>query len=189
MDKIKVIVVDKQNFFRIGLCQVLSQGTDMQVLECDPDNDPIKLVEVLLPDVVLLDIDFPSLDGLKLANRIVRNYSGTRVVVLSPGIDSGQLVEIVKSGVAACINKNTSVEELTDIIKRVYGGEYPINDSVLSRPKVAERVLRQFQDMVAAGQASEAMGSPLTDRETQILKLIAEGNSNKQVASALDISE
>jgi DNA-binding NarL/FixJ family response regulator len=109
--------------------------------------------------------------------------------MLSPNIDSEQLVEIVKSGAAACTDKNATAEELTDIVKRVHRGEYPINESILSKPKVAERVLKQFQDMVSMGHTSETIGSPLTNRETQILQLIAEGNSNKQIASSLEISE
>ncbi len=110
--------------------------------------------------------------------------------MLSPNPDDKQLFEIIKIGGIAYLDKSITGEELAKTIRQVTNGEYLINDSLLARPKVAERVLRQFQSMYSInGKTMEAIVAPLTSRETQILNYIADGNSNKQIASILQISE
>lgn len=189
MDKTKVMVIDKQAFFRAGVCQALSQQPDFEVLEGDPNNDLLGIIESNSLNVVLLDIDFPSLSGLKLGRQILRRHPGIRLVILSPHLDDGELFEIIKTGAVAYLDKNVNIEELASVIKRASRGEYPINDSLLAKPKVAEHVLKQFQNIVSMGKTMEALTAPLTQRETQILNHIADGNSNKQIAHILEISE
>ena len=189
MDKTTVMVIDKQAFFRAGVCQALSQQPDFEVLEGDPNDDPLGKIESNSLNVVLLDIDFPSLSGLKLGRQILRLHPGIRLVILSPHLDDGELFEIIKSGAVAYLDKNVNIEELASVIKRASRGEYPINDSLLAEPKVAEHVLRQFQNIVSMGKTMEALTAPLTQRETQILNHITDGNSNKQIAHILEISE
>ncbi len=189
MDKITVMIVDKQAFFRVGVCQALSQQPDFEIMDSDPQDDPVELMETHCPDVLLLDIDFPSLGGLKLGRKIVRRYPNTRLIMLSPSLDNGELFEVIKSGAVAYLNKNTTAEELASTIRQACRGEYPINDSLVAKPRVAEHVLRQFQDIVAMGNTMATITAPLTHRETQILTYIAEGNSNKQIAHILEISE
>lgn len=189
MKGIKVMVLDKQIFFRIGLRQVLSQECDLELLDCDPANNPITVIEAASPDVILLDIDFPSLSGLKLGKRIVRSYPSIRLIILSPTLDSGELFEVIKTGAAAYMSKNATAEELASTIRQAYRGEYPINDSLLARSKVAQHVLRQFQDIVSVSETMETIAIPVTRREVQILNHIADGNSNKQIAHILEISE
>jgi DNA-binding NarL/FixJ family response regulator len=86
------------------------------------------------------------------------------------------------------LNKKATAEELVSTIRRARNGEYPINES-LTRPTVAKHVLKQFQDIASIGKVMEAVAAPLTQRETQILNYIAQGNSNKQIAYILNISE
>ena len=189
MDKITVMIVDKQAFFRVGVRQALSQQPDFEIMDSDPQDDPLELMETHCPDVLLLDIDFPSLSGLKLGRKIVRRYPNTRLIMLSPHLDNGELFEVIKSGAVAYLDKNTTADELASTIRQACRGEYPINDSLLAKPRVAEHVLRQFQDIVAMGNTMATITAPLTSRETQILTYIADGNSNKQIAHILDISE
>jgi len=189
VDKILVMIIDKQAFFRVGVRQALSQEADFEILEGDPNDNPLGAIEADSPNVVLLDIDFPSLSGLKLGRQIMRRHPNIRLIMLSPYPDNGELFEIIKTGAVAYLNKNTTAEELVSIIKQACRGEYPINDSLLARPKVAEHVLRQFQDIVSLGKTMETITAPLTHRETQILSYIADGNSNKQIAHILEISE
>jgi DNA-binding NarL/FixJ family response regulator len=139
--------------------------------------------------VLLVDIDFPSLSGLELSRNIKLYFPGVKMIVLSPNSDNDELFETIKTGAVAYLDKNTTSEELIGIVKQAYHGEYPINDSLLSRPKVAERVLRQFQETVSTGKPVETITAHLTGRETQVLKYIAEGNSNKQIAQILETSE
>jgi len=189
VDNIIVMVIDKQAFFRVGVRQALSQQSDFKILDCDPNDDPLGIIEADSPDVILLDIDFPALSGLKLGKKIVRRCPNIRLIMLSPNLDNGELFEVIKSGATAYLNKNTTTEELASTIRQAYRGEYPINDSLVARPKVAGHVLRQFQDIVSMGKTMEAITAPLTHRETQILNYIANGNSNKQIAHILEISE
>ena len=189
MDKITVMIVDKQAIFRAGVRQALSEHSDFEVFDCDPNWNPLGLIEANSPDVFLLDIDYPSLSGLEIARKIVLRFPGSRVIMLSSNPDDKQLFEVIKTGAVAYLSKDTTTEELLKIIRQASRGEYPINDSLVTRPKVAEHVLRQFQELVSMGKAMEAIAAPLSARETQILNYIAEGNSNKQIARILQISE
>ncbi|HEY93181.1 MAG TPA: response regulator transcription factor [Dehalococcoidia bacterium] len=189
MNGITIIIIDKQAFFRAGMHQALSQQSEFKILDCDPAQEPLELIEANSADVALLDIDFPALSGLELSRRIARRHPNTRVVILSPNHNDEELFEVIKTGAVAYLNKNTTAEELVNIISRACRGEYPINDSLIARPKVAEHVLKQFQDIVSMGKTMETLTAPLTHRETQILNYVAEGNSNKQIARILEISE
>ena len=189
MNGITIIIIDKQAFFRAGMRQALSQQSEFKILDCDPAQEPLELIEANSPTIALLDIDFPALSGLELSRKIARRHPNTRVVILSPNHNDEELFEVIKTGAVAYLNKNTTAEELVNIISRACRGEYPINDSLIARPKVAEHVLKQFQDIVSMGKTMETLTAPLTHRETQILNYVAEGNSNKQIARILEISE
>jgi len=188
--KIVVAIVDKQALFRVGVHHALSQKADLEVFDSAPNQDPIALIEAKSPAVLLLDIDYPSLRGLSLARRIALRCPTTRIIMLTSSLDDKQLLEIIKVGAVAYLDKGTTAEELIKIVRQVSRGEYPMNDSVLARPKVAKHVLKQFQSMYSSnGKTMETLVAPLTPRETQILNCIAEGNSNKQIADILGTSE
>ncbi len=189
MEKIVVMIVDKQSFFRAGMRQAVSPQPDFELVDCAPGEDLLAQVEANSPQVVLLDIDFPSLSGLELCRKIVRHHPNTRVIILTPNPSDEQLFEVIKTGAVAYRDKNTSTEELTETIRQAHRGQYPINDSLATRPRVAEHVLKQFQSMISMGRGMGTVTAPLTSRETQILNYIAEGNSNKQIAHILQISE
>ena len=186
MDKIKVLVIDEHEFFRTGVRQTLSQQPDLEVLECDSTQKGLELIEANLPDVALLGSDLASLSGIELSRIIAQNYPNTKVIVLSPDPNDEELFEIIKTAAAACLSKGTTADELANTIRRTCKGEYPINESLMTSPKVARRVLNQFSGFTTTMKGLEA---PITKRETQILTYIAEGNSNKEVARTLDISE
>jgi len=189
MEKIVVLVIDRQSFFRAGVRQALSAQADLELLDTSPGEDLLGQIEANFPNVVLLDIDVPSMSGLELCRKMVRYYPSIRIIMLTPDPNDEQLFEVIKTGAVAYLDKNTPGKELADRIRQAYRGEYPINDSLTARPKVAEHVLRQFQSMVSMGRAMEDVAAPLTARERQILSYIAEGNSNKQIAHILQISE
>ncbi|MGD9116055.1 MAG: response regulator transcription factor [Dehalococcoidia bacterium] len=188
MDKTTVMIIDEQEFFRAGVHQLLSKQPDLEVIESDPSKDPLELIEAKMPNVVLLGSDLASLSGLELGRKITRLYPNTKVIMLSPNPNDEELFEVIKTAAVACLNKKASANELVGTIRRASKGEYPINES-LTRPTVAKQVLKQFQDMASIGKAMEAITAPLTKREAQILNYIAQGNSNKQIAYILDISE
>jgi len=186
VDKIRVMVIDEQEFFRAGVRQALSSQPDMEVLDCEPGDDTVELLEDVSPDVVLLGSDLASRSGIELGRRIAQHYPNTRVIMLSPSPDDQELFEVIKTAAAACLNKTTSTEELANTIRRARNGEYPINESLMTRPMVAKQVLNQFRGL---RRTLEGIVAPLTNRETEILTHVAEGNSNKEIAYRLNISE
>ena len=190
MDKIVVTIVDKQALFRVGVRHALSQQPDFEIFDCAPNENPLALIEATPPDVLLLDIDYPSLKGLELAREIALHYPTAKVIILTYRPDDKQLFEIIKAGAVDYLDKSITADELTKSIRQVARGEYPINDSVLARPKVAEHLLKQFQSIHNInGKTMDTIVVSLTSRETQILNYIANGNSNKQIAHILQISE
>ena len=189
MAKTKVMIIDEQAFFRAGVRQALSQQGDLEIIECDPNHDTMAIIEANLPDITLLGSDLATHSGLELGRRIARNFPNTKVIILSPDPNDEELFEVIRSAAVACLRKNSSPVELMETIRRASRGEYPINDSVMTRPMVAKQVLNQFQDMASLGNNAENIVALLTQREKQILNYIADGNTNKQIARILNISE
>jgi len=189
MNEITIAIIDRSQLFRDGLRQNLSSQQDFKLIDCDPDKEPLKLVDANAVDVVLLDIDSPMSLGLELSRSITQNYPNTRVIILSAYSSDEELFESLKTGAVAYIDKRISITELVSTIRRASRGEYPINDSVSANPAVADRVLRQFQEIASMGLVREKIASPLTHRELQILTCIANGGTNKQAANMLGISE
>ena len=186
MNKIKVMIIDEQALFRAGVGQTLSRQPDLEVLECDPAQNPLELIDTTLPDVALLGSDLTSLSGIELGRKIAQYYPNTKVIVLSPDPNDEELFEVIKTAAAACLSKRATADELVTTIRRAHSGEYPINENLLTRPKVAKQVLNQFRGFA---RTMEGVAAPLTKRETQILTYVAEGNSNKEIAHILSISE
>lgn len=186
MDKIKVMVIDEQALFRTGVRQALSGQPDLEVLECDPTQNPLETIEANLPDVALLGSDLTSLSGIDLGRRISQYYPNTKVIVLSPDPNDQELFEVIKTAAAACMSKKATADDLAATIRRAHRGEYPINESLMTRPKVARQVLDQFHGFT---KTMKDVAAPLTKRETQILTYVAEGNTNKEIAHILSISE
>jgi two-component system response regulator DegU len=186
MDKIKVMIIDEQALFRAGVRQALSRQPDLEVFECDSTQNALELIEANLPDVALLGSDLASLSGIELGRKIAQYYPNTKVIVLSPDPNDEELFEVIKTAAVACVSKKASADELTNTIRRAHSGEYPINESLMTRPKVAKQVLNQFRGFT---RTMEGIAAPLTKRETQILTYVAEGNSNKEIARILSISE
>ena len=188
MDKIRILIIDGQTFFRAGLVQALATQPDFDVSDCDPFQNPLGAIENNLTDVVLLGAELVSQDGPDLCRKISRIYPNTRVVVLSSNPDDTELSEVIKTSAVAYLSKNGTTTEISDIIRRSAHGEYPINDSLMTRPKVAGNVLKQFE-IPGVVSTVEGITASLTKRETEILNHIANGNSNKQIAGLLEISE
>jgi DNA-binding NarL/FixJ family response regulator len=189
MSTTKVVIIDKQPLFRAGVKQAFAEQGDFKIIGASPDDNLSMIIEEDLPDVILLDIDTPSLNGLKIGKGLIQRYPAIRLVVMTSEINNDELFEVIRIGAAAYLDKKSNIQELEGIIRRVARGEYPINDSLLATPTVAEHVLKQFQEMVSMGMSVESVTAPLTNRETQILHYVADGNSNKKIAQILDISE
>ncbi len=188
-EKIQVYIISQQSLFRQGIQHSLANLPDIIVAGVSEINDGIlTIVDNLPPDVALLDIDGSSDSGLTLARKIKLHSPSIAIVVLASNPNDEQLFEVLKGQAASYLNKETTAEHLIETIRRVAHGEHPINESLTTRPKVAEQVLLQFQELSRRTEA-EAFISPLTPREMEILKYIGQGYLNKQIAAELGISE
>ncbi|MBM4447840.1 MAG: response regulator transcription factor [Chloroflexi bacterium] len=189
MNKVQVIIVSQQVLFRQGIEHSLSRTKDVQIsATADVSDEVLSIVDNLPPDVALLDIDSPADNGLKLARRIKQRLPTIGVVVLTSNPDDAQLFQALKAQAVAYLSKEVTASELVDTIRRVSRGEHPINESLTTRPKLAEQVLKQFQELSLRSEAEQFI-APLTPREMEILRYIAQGYLNKQIAAELDISE
>lgn len=189
MNKIQVIIVSQQVLFRQGIEHSLSRTRDIQIsATADVSDEVLSIIDNLPPDVALLDIDTPSDNGLKLARRIKQRLPTIGVVLLASNPDDAQLFQALKAQAVAYLSKEVTATELVNTIRRVHRGEHPINESLTTRPKLAEQVLKQFQELSLRSETEQFI-APLTPREMEILKYIAQGYLNKQIAAELDISE
>ena len=166
----------------------LAKEVDIEVVgEASESTSALKQIKALSPDVVMIDYKLPPQDGPDLARQIKRYVPTVSLILLSSYEDDEQLLDAIKAGSAGYLIKAASGRELASQIRKVYHGEYPINEYLLSRPAVALRILQQFQDLLLAEKEVEPLLSPLSPRETEILEYIAKGNSNKEVAFTLGI--
>ena len=189
MNKIQVIIISQQVLFRQGIEHSLSRIRDIQISATSEATDEVlSIIDNSPPDVALLDIDASGDVGLKLARKIKQHMPTIGVAVLTSNPDDAQLFQALKAQAVAYLSKEVTAKELVDTIRRVARGEHPINESLTSRPKLAEQVLRQFQELSLRSE-TEGFIAPLTPREMQILNYIAQGYLNKQIAAELDISE
>ena len=186
--KLAVFIVDNQPLYRQAIREVLTE--DMEVVgESEFTPDLWSTIESLLPDIVLVDVGLPSLRGVGVARQISTRCPGVAVVILSSNTDDAQLLQAIKSGSAALLGKDISANNLLSVLKRVGRGEYPINETLLSRPSVAKNVLQLFKNLSKMGEDVDILMTPLSPRESEVLRYVAEGNSNKRIAYALGIGE
>ncbi|MDD5338957.1 MAG: response regulator transcription factor [Dehalococcoidales bacterium] len=187
--KIQIFIISQQSLFLQALEQAFDGVSDIVVLgTISINNDVLKTIDNLPPDVVLLDLDGQTENGLDLARKIRQRSPNIGVVLLTSNPDDNQLFLAIKAQAVAYLNKEVTAQQLIDTIRRVARGEHPINESLTNRPKVAEHVLQQFQELTSKNEALPFI-SPLTPREIEILEYIAQGYLNKQIAAELGISE
>ncbi len=188
-DKIPVFLVSQQSLFQDGIKHSLAGMADIEVLGVGGvSSEVLSAIDTSPPDVAIVDIDGPSDDGLVLARKIKQRSPNIGVIVLTSNPNDAQLFHVLKAQAVAYLSKEITANHLADTIRRVARGEHPINESLTNRPKVAEQVLHQFQELYWRSEA-EGFISPLTRRETEILSYIGQGYLNKQIASELGISE
>ncbi|MDD5126580.1 MAG: response regulator transcription factor [Dehalococcoidales bacterium] len=188
-NKIQVFIISNQPLFQHGIEHTLSGIEDIAVSGIiEVGEKVLAAIDNLPPDVALVDIDGKSDIALELARNIRQRQPSIGVIVLSSNTNDDELFQALKAQAGAYISKEITAQQLTDTIRRVGRGEHPINEALTARPKVAEQVLNQFQELFWQSEA-QTLISPLTPRETEILKYIAQGFLNKQIAAELGISE
>lgn len=182
MQKIRVLVVDDHTIVRDGICALLALSGDIEVVgEATNGNEALKMVSQLHPDVVLMDIAMPIMGGLEATRRISKDFPKTRVLVITQHDDKEYVFPVLESGASGLISKAGASSELAAGIRSVYRG-----DSFLS-PSVAKLLVENFQS-TAGERSKQDPYNQLTGREREILKLLAEGYSNQEIADMLVIT-
>ncbi len=184
-EPIRVLVCDDHDLFRKGLRMVLEAEEDIVVVaEAGDGEQAVARVEELAPDVVLMDVRMPRLGGID-ATRIIRQlFPTTRIIVLTVSDEEDDLYGAVKAGANGYLLKEVSIEEVADAVRAVYAGQ-----SLIS-PSLASKLLNEFEGQV--GTLKDAVlgaGPRLSEREVEILKMIALGLGNHEVAERLGVSE
>jgi len=186
--QLSLFIIDNQPLYRQALRQALQE--DIEILgESRFTPDVWSTIEHLSPGIVLVDVGLPSLGGFTIARQIATRCPGVAVVMLTPSPDDDQLFQAIKSGAVAFTSKDISADKLIQLLREIARGAYPINETLLSRPSAAKKVLQLFKSLSLMGKDVETLMTPLSPREREILRHIAEGNSNKRIAYALGIGE
>ncbi|MDF1593304.1 MAG: response regulator transcription factor [Desulfobacterales bacterium] len=182
MKKIKVIIADDHTIVRKGLCSLLDGENDIDVIgEAENGREAIKQVEKLMPDVVLLDISMPGLNGLEATRQLKKKFPKLRILILTMHDNDEYIFETLRAGASGYLVKRSAPNELISAIKAVCRGE-----SFLS-PSISKRVIETYVRGASREDGDEAYGK-LTDREREVLQLIAEGKLNREIAELLHIS-
>jgi len=181
MPQIRVLVADDHAVLRDGIRALLAMADDVEVVgEAADGLEAIEACRKLRPDLVLMDINMPGLGGLEATIQIRRELPDVKVLVLSQYEDREYIHRFLKLGVSGYVLKKAAGSELVAAVRAAARGGLVLD------PEVAREALREGQEPAAATAADPY--ETLTDREKQVLKLIAEGRSNKEVAELLDIS-
>ena len=184
---IRLLLVDDQALFREGLHTLLSLHEDLQVVgEAGNGLEALAAADALRPDVVLMDLRMPILDGVATTRRLLAAHPTTRVIVVTTFDDDELVFDGLRAGAVGYLLKDVSSDKLVEAIRAAARGE-----SFL-QPSIAAKVLAEFNRLersAAPPPPPTALAEPLSERELEILRLLAAGDSNKEIAAALYITE
>jgi len=182
MKKIGVLLVDDHTVVRQGLKALLRAEQDMEVIgEAENGRQALMLARKTPPDVILMDVAMPMLNGLEATRQILKAVPTTKVLVLTSYGDDECVEQLMKAGAAGYLIKQTAANDLLKAIREVQRG------NAFFSPSIAKRLRDQCREAFTTGHPARKT-SELTSRESEVLQLIAEGLSNKQIASELAIS-
>jgi len=177
---VRVLIVDDHSVIRTGLRALLKSDAELQVVgEADNGREAFRLVEELLPDVVLLDIGMPGEDGIQVAKRLKTSFPQVRVLFLTMHEEEGLLREAIAAGAAGYVIKRAEEAEILNAIHAASRGDLYVH------PAMTRALL---ENRGAEHPVGGATGVSLTRREVDILKMLARGNTNRQIAEALGLS-
>ena len=188
VSKSGVVLVHAHPLFRQGLRYHLAGHPEFRITgEAGNGQQAIQLVDYTDPDIVLIEMDLPGVNGLEVARAIKRSHPNVGIILLSAEADHAMMIKALRAGVAAYVRRNVPWEDLLKVLQDVRRGDYPINEIVLGEPQIAALVLTEFRSLTAEEEV-ENIYSPLSPREIEVLELVAGGRTNKEIAVNLDIS-
>jgi DNA-binding NarL/FixJ family response regulator len=187
-DVIRVAIVDDHFFFRQGVRDVLNVEPDIMVVaECEDGQGALEVLKSVHPDVVLMDVNLPNVNGLQITERLKSACPDINVIILTAYDDEEQIYRAIRIGASAYFAKDVAPAQLLDTVRTVAEGYYVIANKRLT-PAQAEQWLLELYRRYGISPEDTTL-SPLTNRQMEILELIIEGLSNKQIAMRLGISQ
>jgi NarL family two-component system response regulator LiaR len=179
-EMIRVLVVDDHVVVRQGIRALLATEADIEVVgEAENGREAVEEVENLQPDLTLMDLVMPEMDGIEAIRRITARQPEARILVLTSFAADDKVFPAIKAGALGYLLKDSSPEELVGAIHQVYRGESSLH------PTIARKLLHELSQPADEPRTLE----PLTEREVEVLKLVAQGHSNQEIAETLVISE
>lgn len=183
MQKIRVLLADDHTVVRQGLRVLLEAEVDITVVgEASSGREAVQMTKKLLPDVVVMDIAMPSLNGVEATRQIAKEVPTAKLLILSSYNDDEYVHQVTGAGATGYLLKQTAA---TDLIKAVRETR---NGNAFFSPAISKRLMERYREAVLSGAPVRRQNDLLTSREAEVLQLIAEGRANKQIAAELCIS-
>ena len=184
-ETIRILLVDDQRLMREGLHILLELEPDLKIVgEADNGQAALKAYEELQPDVVLMDVRMPGMDGVEATWRLREQWPEARIIILTTFDDDEYVFEGLRAGALGYLLKDVSGHDLAQAVRTVAAG------GALIEPSVAAKVVAEFARVAPpARQASAGLAEPLSEREEEVLRLLASGLTNRQIAERLSLAE
>jgi DNA-binding NarL/FixJ family response regulator len=180
---IRVVIADDEDLVRSGIRVIVDQQADIEVAgEAATGREAVRQAKLLDPDVILLDVRMPDLDGVQAAARITRDAARTRILMLTTFDKDRYLYDAMRAGASGFMLKSAPPEQLISAIRVVAAGD------ALLAPALTRRLLEDFTQRPPPGQTPSPLLDDLTEREVETLRLIAYGNTNREIAASLHVS-
>jgi DNA-binding NarL/FixJ family response regulator len=193
METIRVIIIDDQPLYREGIRAALDHREDCVIVgEATDARRAYELLHTSHPDVALINAGLDSSDPLEIAQQARQVSPQTAIILLAPSEDEERLFQSIKVGVSAYYTRHITPDQLVEAIQKVSQGQYLINNDVFIKPQSITRDLNPFKELATEElevEETKEQYSPLSSREIEILDYIARGNSNKEIAKSLKISD
>jgi DNA-binding NarL/FixJ family response regulator len=184
---IRILLVDDHRILRQGLAALLkAHGTDIEVLEADNGRSAVRMAETELPDVVVMDLSMPELNGIDATRQIVAGNPKVKVVALSAHSDRARIAEVFKAGASAYLPKDAAFEELSAAVRAVMADQVYLSRQVADT--LIDSQIRGTESGPGLPTGPTGVYDRLTPREREVLQLIAEGKATKEVAALLRVS-
>jgi len=181
VEPVRLLLADDHRIFRQGLRELIEHKTDFVVVgEAATGREVLEQVEAARPNIVLLDIQMPEMDGTEVIQQLAREHPDVKVIMLTMYQQDNQLFDTIKAGARAYLLKDTDAQELISVIRRVHAGEAALD------PALTARVFDEFRRL---GNSAAQPDATLSERDRDILRLLAEGNDNRAIAARLFLSE
>jgi DNA-binding NarL/FixJ family response regulator len=189
MQEIKVLIVDDHPVFRDGLRNLLATAKGLRVVgEAEDGAEALEAVESLQPDVVIMDINIPVLNGMQATRQIKSAHSQVNVIMLTAYDDDEQIYHAIRTGASAYYPKDVSPERLVEAIRHVSQGKYVVGGQLMDEREIEKWLAEAFERFGGLLIDMDEKFMPLSPREMEILRLITRGLSNKEIAYTLGIS-